>query len=168
MRSGSFTGLSNPAHSSDQVHQVYDSLTHQLGYHTVTADLAKPWLIVGTLGCLLAATSALALSQRLPRRDRRACSHRLPQQARHGDARRRAPGLLLPGRRRSQLPDKMIDAGADRAVGVAVPVLAVPAPWSWTQRACRSWCPQCRCGSPSWIWSTELDCFPFSWSSFWR
>jgi len=55
-----------PAQSNDQVHHVYDTLTEQLGYQSVTADASKTWLALGTLMCLVAAGAALAISQRLP------------------------------------------------------------------------------------------------------
>ncbi len=55
-----------PAHSTDQVHQVYDTLQQQVGYQTITADASKPWLALGTLTCLTAAGAALLISQRLP------------------------------------------------------------------------------------------------------
>lgn len=55
-----------PAHDADQVHRVYDSLTAQVGYQTVTADASKPWLVLGTLACLFAAGAALLISQRIP------------------------------------------------------------------------------------------------------
>jgi len=55
-----------PAHSTDQVHQVYDTLTAQVGYQTITGDASKPWLVLGTLAVLVAAGAALLISQRLP------------------------------------------------------------------------------------------------------
>jgi len=55
-----------PAHSNDQVHQVYDTLQQQVGYQTITGDASKPWLALGTLAVLAAAGAALLISQRLP------------------------------------------------------------------------------------------------------
>lgn len=55
-----------PAQSNDQIHQVYDTLGQQIGYQTVRRDASKPWLVLGTLACLLAGASALVFSQRLP------------------------------------------------------------------------------------------------------
>ncbi len=55
-----------PAQSNQQIHQVYDTLAHQIGYQTIRRDASKPWLALGTLTCLAAAVAALALSQRLP------------------------------------------------------------------------------------------------------
>jgi Ca-activated chloride channel family protein len=56
-----------PAQSNRQIHQVYDTLGHQIGYQTIRRDLSKPWLILGTLmTCLATAGAALVISQRLP------------------------------------------------------------------------------------------------------
>jgi Ca-activated chloride channel family protein len=55
-----------PAQSNKQIHQVYDTLARQIGYQTVHRDVSKPWLALGTLACLAAAGTGLALSQRLP------------------------------------------------------------------------------------------------------
>lgn len=55
-----------PAQSNQQIHQVYDTLAHQIGYQTIRRDVSKPWLTLGTLACLAAAITALTLSQRLP------------------------------------------------------------------------------------------------------
>jgi Ca-activated chloride channel homolog len=55
-----------PAQSNQQIHQVYDTLSQQIGYETVHKDLSKPWLALGTLTCLAAAGAGLVLSQRLP------------------------------------------------------------------------------------------------------
>ncbi len=55
-----------PAQSNQQIHQVYDTLTQQIGYQTIHRDVSKPWLILGTLACLASAGSALVISQRLP------------------------------------------------------------------------------------------------------
>jgi Ca-activated chloride channel homolog len=55
-----------PAQSNQQIHQVYDTLAHQIGYQTIHRDLSKPWLALGTLACLAAAGAALLISQRLP------------------------------------------------------------------------------------------------------
>ena len=55
-----------PAQSNQQIHQVYDTLGQQIGYETIHKDVSKPWLALGTLTCLAAAGTGLALSQRLP------------------------------------------------------------------------------------------------------
>ncbi len=55
-----------PAQSNQQIHQVYDTLVHQIGYRTVHRDVSKPWLALGTVVCLAAAGAALLISQRLP------------------------------------------------------------------------------------------------------
>ncbi|HEY1967954.1 MAG TPA: VWA domain-containing protein [Pseudonocardia sp.] len=55
-----------PAQSNLQLHQVYDTLREQIGYQTVRADASKPWLVLGTLLCLLGAGLALVRGQRLP------------------------------------------------------------------------------------------------------
>jgi Ca-activated chloride channel family protein len=54
------------AATADQLHRVYDTLGEQIGYETKDADASKPWLMLGTLAALLAAGSALLISQRLP------------------------------------------------------------------------------------------------------
>jgi Ca-activated chloride channel family protein len=55
-----------PAQSNQQIHQVYDTLSRQIGYQTIRHDTSKPWLALGTLACLAAAGAGLTLSQRLP------------------------------------------------------------------------------------------------------
>jgi Ca-activated chloride channel family protein len=55
-----------PAQSNAELHQVYDTLSEQIGYQTVHADVSKPWFVLGTLICLLAAGLAIGRSQRLP------------------------------------------------------------------------------------------------------
>ncbi|HEX4247879.1 MAG TPA: VWA domain-containing protein [Pseudonocardia sp.] len=55
-----------PAQSNAELHQVYDTLGEQIGYQTVHADVSKPWYVLGTLICLLAAGLAIGRSQRLP------------------------------------------------------------------------------------------------------
>jgi Ca-activated chloride channel homolog len=55
-----------PAQSNQKIHQVYDTLTQQIGYQTINHDVSKPWLILGTLTCLATAGAALLISQRLP------------------------------------------------------------------------------------------------------
>ena len=59
-------GQFHPAQSNQQIHQVYDTLVHQIGYQTIHRDVSKRWLILGTLACLAAAGAGLTLSQRLP------------------------------------------------------------------------------------------------------
>lgn len=59
-------GTFYPARNSDQVHQVYDTLSRQIGYQTVTGDISKPWFIVGTLVVMVAALAGLVLNQRVP------------------------------------------------------------------------------------------------------
>jgi Ca-activated chloride channel family protein len=59
-------GEFSSAQSNQQIHQVYDTLAHQIGYQTIRQDVSRPWLILGTLTCLTAAGTALVLSQRLP------------------------------------------------------------------------------------------------------
>jgi Ca-activated chloride channel family protein len=55
-----------PAQNNQQIHQVYDTLAHQIGYQTIHRDVSKPWLALGTLACLAAAAAGLTLTQRLP------------------------------------------------------------------------------------------------------
>jgi Ca-activated chloride channel homolog len=55
-----------PAQSNQEIHQVYDTLAHQIGYQTIHRDVSKPWLTLGTLACLAAAVAGLTLTQRLP------------------------------------------------------------------------------------------------------
>lgn len=55
-----------PATSNLELHQVYDTLREQIGYQTVQADASKPWLVLGTLLCLIAAGIAVLRGQRLP------------------------------------------------------------------------------------------------------
>jgi Ca-activated chloride channel family protein len=55
-----------PAQSNQQIHQVYDTLAHQIGYQTVHKDASRPWLIMGTLACVATAAAALLIGQRLP------------------------------------------------------------------------------------------------------
>jgi Ca-activated chloride channel homolog len=54
------------AATADELHRVYDTLGEQIGYETKDADASKPWLILGTIGALIAAGGALLISQRLP------------------------------------------------------------------------------------------------------
>ena len=54
------------AASAEQLRAVYDTLGEQIGYETKDADASRPWLMLGTLAALLAAGSALVISQRLP------------------------------------------------------------------------------------------------------
>jgi Ca-activated chloride channel family protein len=54
------------AASAEQLRAVYDTLGEQIGYETKDADASRPWLMLGTLAALLAAGSALIISQRLP------------------------------------------------------------------------------------------------------
>jgi Ca-activated chloride channel homolog len=55
-----------PAQSNEELHRVYDTLGEQIGYQTVHADASKPWFVLGTLLCLVAAALAIGRSQRLP------------------------------------------------------------------------------------------------------
>jgi Ca-activated chloride channel family protein len=55
-----------PAQSNQQIHQVYGSLDQEIGYQTIRKDVSRPWLILGTLACLVTAGAALITSQRLP------------------------------------------------------------------------------------------------------
>ncbi len=55
-----------PAESNQAIHNVYDTLGQQIGYQLVRRDASKPWLVLGTLTCLVAAAAGLVLSQRLP------------------------------------------------------------------------------------------------------
>jgi Ca-activated chloride channel family protein len=55
-----------PAQSNAELHQVYDTLGEQIGYQRVHADASKPWFVLGTLICLIAAGLAIGRSQRLP------------------------------------------------------------------------------------------------------
>jgi Ca-activated chloride channel family protein len=54
------------AATADQLRRVYDTLGEQIGYETKDADASRPWLMLGTLTALVAAASALVISQRLP------------------------------------------------------------------------------------------------------
>jgi Ca-activated chloride channel family protein len=54
------------AATADQLRRVYDTLGEQIGYETKDADASRPWLMLGTLTALVAAGSALLISQRLP------------------------------------------------------------------------------------------------------
>jgi Ca-activated chloride channel family protein len=54
------------AASAEQLRSVYDTLGEQIGYETKDADASRPWLMLGTLAALLAAGSALMISQRIP------------------------------------------------------------------------------------------------------
>jgi Ca-activated chloride channel family protein len=54
------------AASAEQLRSVYDTLGEQIGYETKDADASRPWLMLGTLAALLAAGSALVISQRIP------------------------------------------------------------------------------------------------------
>lgn len=59
-------GTFYPAHSGDQVHEVYGTLSRQIGYQTITGDISKPWFVVGTLLVMAAALAGLVISQRVP------------------------------------------------------------------------------------------------------
>ena len=54
------------AATAEQLQKVYDTLGEQIGYETKQADASRPWLMLGTLGALIAALSALFIGQRLP------------------------------------------------------------------------------------------------------
>ena len=54
------------AATAQELRRVYDTLGEQIGYETKDADASRPWLMLGTLGALLAAGSALLIGQRLP------------------------------------------------------------------------------------------------------
>jgi Ca-activated chloride channel homolog len=54
------------AATAEQLRAVYDTLGEQIGYEIKDADASRPWLMLGTLAALLAASSALIISQRLP------------------------------------------------------------------------------------------------------
>jgi Ca-activated chloride channel family protein len=54
------------AATAEQLRSVYDTLGEQIGYEIKDADASRPWLILGTLAALLAAASALLISQRIP------------------------------------------------------------------------------------------------------
>jgi Ca-activated chloride channel family protein len=54
------------AATAEQLRAVYDTLGEQIGYETKDADASRPWLVLGTLAALLAATSALVISQHIP------------------------------------------------------------------------------------------------------
>jgi Ca-activated chloride channel family protein len=55
-----------PAHSSADIHQVYDTLSRQIGYQTLTVDTSRPWLAAGVLLALAAVAAGLVRDQRLP------------------------------------------------------------------------------------------------------
>jgi len=65
-RSPRCPAASSTRHRQRELHQVYDTLGEQIGYQTVHADVSKPWFVLGTLVCLLAAGLAIGRSQRLP------------------------------------------------------------------------------------------------------
>jgi Ca-activated chloride channel family protein len=54
------------ASSAGQLSDVINTLGEQIGYEIKRADASKSWLIAGTLAAILAASSALAIGQRLP------------------------------------------------------------------------------------------------------
>ncbi|WP_436496649.1 VWA domain-containing protein [Actinokineospora sp. HUAS TT18] len=54
------------AATAEQLRKVYDTLGEQIGYEIKEADASRPWLMLGTLAALIAAGSALMISQRLP------------------------------------------------------------------------------------------------------
>jgi Ca-activated chloride channel homolog len=54
------------AATAEQLRAVYDTLGEQIGYEIKDADASRPWLMLGTLAALLAAGSALLISQRIP------------------------------------------------------------------------------------------------------
>lgn len=54
------------AASAAELQQVYDTLGEQIGYETKRGDASRPWIILGTLAAMVAAGSALLISQRLP------------------------------------------------------------------------------------------------------
>lgn len=59
-------GEFHDASSAGQLSEVYETLGEQIGYETKRTDASRPWLIMGTLAAVLAATAALAIGQRLP------------------------------------------------------------------------------------------------------
>lgn len=54
------------AATAEQLRSVYDTLGEQIGYEIKDADASRPWLMLGTLAALIAAGSALMISQRIP------------------------------------------------------------------------------------------------------
>lgn len=54
------------AASADELKRVYADLGDQIGYETKDTDASRPWLILGTVGAICAAGSALLLGQRMP------------------------------------------------------------------------------------------------------
>jgi Ca-activated chloride channel family protein len=54
------------AASAAELQQVYNTLGEQIGYETKHGDASRPWIILGTLAAMVAAGSALLISQRLP------------------------------------------------------------------------------------------------------
>jgi Ca-activated chloride channel family protein len=54
------------AASASELQQVYDTLGEQIGYETKRGDASRPWIILGTLGAIVAAAASLFIGQRLP------------------------------------------------------------------------------------------------------
>ncbi|KAA2252699.1 VWA domain-containing protein [Solihabitans fulvus] len=54
------------ADTDQKLQQIYDRLGQQIGYETVHREVSKPFFAIGALLCLVAAGSALLISQRLP------------------------------------------------------------------------------------------------------
>jgi Ca-activated chloride channel family protein len=54
------------AASAAELQQVYETLGEQIGFETKRGDASRPWIILGTLAAIVAAGSALVLTQRLP------------------------------------------------------------------------------------------------------
>jgi Ca-activated chloride channel family protein len=54
------------ADSNQKLQEVYDRLGEQIGYETTERDVSKPFFSFGALAAILAAGTALVISQRLP------------------------------------------------------------------------------------------------------
>jgi Ca-activated chloride channel homolog len=54
------------AATAEELRRVYDTLGEQIGYEYKDADASRPWLILGTLLAIVAATTSLAIGQRIP------------------------------------------------------------------------------------------------------
>ena len=55
------------ASSVSDLKTIYSTLAEQIGYQTMSGDASRGWLILGALLALVSASSALVLTQRLPR-----------------------------------------------------------------------------------------------------
>lgn len=59
-------GEFHKASSAQQLREVYDTLGEQIGYETKRADASRPWLVLGTLVAIAAASVSIFFGRRLP------------------------------------------------------------------------------------------------------